>query len=353
MGIGAALAAAIIWAVASTMLARQMRRVDTLSASFLRTFSALLFFAVAIFALDVERDFARMRATDLLQFLGTGVVTLAIGENLYAAAVSMIGLARAFTMVVGLYNLMAFVLAALLLGEEVTWRIVFGALLVVLGVYLVALYGRARTSPLARPTAASSAAGNAPYGWRRLPSLRGAGRRPPAIAAPPNPQNDEPPLAARPSLEVRLLLVGVLPSSFALGVGLALLTGLTWAASAVWLRSVSEGFDAAAVGAARLPAATTVLGVSLLAQRASTLRRGAVSRRQLALLGVSGVLGQGVASILFIFSLGEIGAGRTVVLFSTAPLFALPLGMLFLHERITWWVVGGTALAMAGVALLA
>jgi drug/metabolite transporter (DMT)-like permease len=96
-----------------------------------------------------------------------------------------------------------------------------------------------------------------------------------------------------------------------------------------------------------------VLGVSLLAQRASSLRRGTVSRRQLAILGVSGVLGQGVASILFIFSLGEIGAGRTVVLFSTAPLFALPLGMLFLRERITWWVVGGTALAMAGVVLLA
>ena len=353
MGIGAALAAAITWAVASTMLARQMRHVDTLSASFLRTSFALLFFAVVIFALDVERNFARMSATDILQFLGTGVVTLAIGENLYAAAVSMIGLARAFMLAVGLYNLMAFVLAALLLGEEITWRIVLGALLVVLGVCLVALYGRARAFPPARPTAPSSATTSARFEWRRLPFLRGADRPSPPIAASPAPPTHESLVAARAPLEVRLLLVGTLPSSFALGVGLALITGLAWASSAVWLSSVSEGFDAAAVGAARLPAATMVLGVSILAQRASSLRGGTVSRRQLAILGVSGVLGQGVASILFIFSLGEIGAGRTVVLFSTAPLFALPMGMLFLHERITWWVVGGTVLAMAGVVLLA
>lgn len=256
MGIGAALAAAIAWVVASTILARQVRRVDTLSASFLRTLFALLFFAVAIFALDAEQDFARMRATDILQFLGTGVVTLAIGENLYAAAVSMIGLARAFTLVVGLYNLMAFVLAALLLGEEVTWRIVLGALLVVLGVYLVALYGRVRTPPIAPATAASSATSNARPGRRRWPPLRPAApradARAPGTAAPPDPLTNEPLLTVRPPMEVHLLLVGALPSSFALGVVLALLTGLTWAGSAVWLRSVSEGFDAAAVGAARL-----------------------------------------------------------------------------------------------------
>jgi len=40
------------------------------------------------------------------------------------------------------------------------------------------------------------------------------------------------------------------------------------------------------------------------------------------------------------------------VLSSTAPLFALPLGLIFLGERVTRSALAGTALAVTGVALI-
>jgi len=40
------------------------------------------------------------------------------------------------------------------------------------------------------------------------------------------------------------------------------------------------------------------------------------------------------------------------VLSSTAPLFALPLGLIFLGERISRGALLGTALAVVGVAML-
>ncbi len=134
---------------------------------------------------------------------------------------------------------------------------------------------------------------------------------------------------------------------------MAVAAGLVWGAAAVWLADVAEGFNATAVGLARLPAAAGLLMVAAWMDQGSSVRRRAVSRRTMWILVASGILAQGVASILFILALVEIGAGQSVVLFSTAPLIALPLGAIFLRERITVWVAVGTVLAVVGIALIA
>jgi drug/metabolite transporter (DMT)-like permease len=40
------------------------------------------------------------------------------------------------------------------------------------------------------------------------------------------------------------------------------------------------------------------------------------------------------------------------VLSSTAPLFALPLGVIFLGERVSGWTVAGAVLAVGGIVVL-
>ena len=65
--------------------------------------------------------------------------------------------------------------------------------------------------------------------------------------------------------------------------------------------------------------------------------------RNTAALAAAGVLGIGIGSLFYVFAVQEAGAGRTAVLTSTQPLFALPLAVLFLREKITPKVVLGTA----------
>jgi drug/metabolite transporter (DMT)-like permease len=119
------------------------------------------------------------------------------------------------------------------------------------------------------------------------------------------------------------------------------------------LAEVAEGFDAAAVGLVRLPAAAGLLLVAAMMERGSSLRRRVVSRRTMWMMAGSGIFAQGVASILFILALIDIGAGQTVVLFSTAPLIALPLGAIFLRENVTVWVAIGSVIALIGIAFIA
>jgi drug/metabolite transporter (DMT)-like permease len=338
VGIAAALGAAGCWALGSTLLASQGGRVDTLTMSALRNAWAILFFVPVVFITGGQHDIASMSATDILQLIGVGILVLAVAEVLYTAAVAVIGMSRAFTTTIGLYNLTAYGLAILLLDETLTLQLAIGSVLVLVGVYLVALYGRegggaARTggwSALRRPR----------DWWRRssLPSIlseSGEGAAPPVVP------------------EARLPFIGSVPRVFWLGVLFAVGTGLTWGAANVWLQHASSGFDAGAAGAVRLPIAALILVAAVSVQPDSTLMRRAVPRRSMALLAVSGILTQGLATLFFIIALGEIGSGQSAVLFSTSPLWALPLGAIFLREHITVWVAVGAAISTGGIALIA
>ena len=331
VGFAAALGSAVAWALSSTLVASQSGRLDSLSITAVRSLWTLLFFVVALFALGAAGDLSRMTATDYLQIAGTGLCSQAVAETLYVVAITTLGMSRAFTISIGMYALFAYLLAWSLLDEPITWRIAVGSMLVIAGVVLVALYGRAGTTP--------------PGTRRRRPPIAG-GSVPPA---------GDPPESA--SLAATLPLVALTAASIrqhrgAVGVLLATGTGLFWAISAVWLRSASEGFDAASVGLVRMAATVPILLLAAGLWRRTALRRGHFTRRQVGILALAGTFGIGLGSLFFIYALSQIGAGRTSILWATAPLFALPMGALFLRERITRWVVIGTAVAVVGVALL-
>jgi drug/metabolite transporter (DMT)-like permease len=58
------------------------------------------------------------------------------------------------------------------------------------------------------------------------------------------------------------------------------------------------------------------------------------------------------SSVLFVASLKYAGVAVGSVLSATAPVFALPLGVLFLGERISRATIAGVLLALSGVVVL-
>ena len=58
------------------------------------------------------------------------------------------------------------------------------------------------------------------------------------------------------------------------------------------------------------------------------------------------------SSVLFVASLKYAGVAIGAVLSATAPLFAIPLGVLFLGERVTLATVLGAVIAVAGIVVL-
>jgi drug/metabolite transporter (DMT)-like permease len=67
---------------------------------------------------------------------------------------------------------------------------------------------------------------------------------------------------------------------------------------------------------------------------------------------MAGILGTGIGSVLFIYAVEDLGAARTAFLTTSAPVFALPMGMIFLRERLTPRIILGTLLTIAGIWLV-
>ena len=346
LGIGLAIASAAIWALSSTLLASQTTRVDTITISALRAFWAVPFFAVALVASGATDKVLEISISDFVQILGQGLIGPTIGDTLYVAAIATLGMTRAFTLTTALFTLLAYVWSAIFLGESVSWQVGLGSLLVIAGVYLVAVYGRPGKTP-GREHIGIGRRWRWPM-WRHRPIAEGGGRQP----DPPD-TSITPETGAPGTRVMRLPLYGTLPASFQLGLILALVVGVMWSASSVWLRDISADYDASAVGMVRVPMIAGILLVAAWLVRDSGVRRWNISLRSHIVLALSGIFGTGLTTLFFIIALQRIGAGQTAVLFATSPLFALPMGYLFLREQITIWVAVGTGIAVVGIVLLA
>ena len=138
--------------------------------------------------------------------------------------------------------------------------------------------------------------------------------------------------------------------SLRVGVALALVTSLLWGLGTVLMRPPMEQLTPVQANAVRMPFVAAVLyGLRVLP---SGERLAQISRRTLAIVAATGILGMGVGSYMFLYSLQTIGPTKTVTLTATSPVFGLALGALFLGERLTLRVAAGTVACLGGVWLV-
>ena len=367
MGLAAAIAAAAVWAISVVLMASQATKIDLLSMSALRLAAASLFFVVILLPLGAEADLGRMSASVVWQLIGTGVLNLALGDTLYVGAIVMLGVSFAYTVSLGLFALFSFALSVIFLDESVGWETAVGSALVLAGVYVVSLYGRAPAAETFSPETFSPEAGfsrsaapaaSEDLAMAPLPQTSVRADQPSTVAladGAPTVLMGRGPRESGPGAPVTGLAETLrrwMPGGVAGGLLLIVLAALAWAGGTVWMREVGEGFDATAVEVVRIPSAMITMGAIVYLSPRSALRRRAVPRRSQWVLALAGITGAGVGSLLFIVAVQEIGAGETAVVSSLSPLFALPLAAIFLGERITVWLLVGVALAVGGIVLL-
>lgn len=152
------------------------------------------------------------------------------------------------------------------------------------------------------------------------------------------------------------LIVGARPSEpdrpghFWLGLAAAQGASVSWAVGVILLKVPLDTVDATTAQAVRLPLA----GLALFATPWVWGSLGTVRAAGPPLLGMLAILAvlTVASSVLFVAGVKYAGVGVGTVLSSTAPMFAIPLGTLFLGERITGTAALGTVITVAGVAVL-
>lgn len=134
------------------------------------------------------------------------------------------------------------------------------------------------------------------------------------------------------------------------GVWTAVVASVAWAVSTVMMKTPLHEIEPLTAQAIRLPLASALLWLTPWTWGAGTALRAA-GRGPLVRIGVLSVI-TAASSVLFVASLKYAGVAIGSVLSATAPLFALPLGVIFLGERVSVWTVLGALVAVAGIVVL-
>ena len=75
-------------------------------------------------------------------------------------------------------------------------------------------------------------------------------------------------------------------------------------------------------------------------------------KRTVKIIAIAGLFGMGLGSLLYVSTVKFVGAAVTSVIGSLSPLFALPISIIFLKERITRVAMIGVAVTITGVILV-
>ncbi len=134
------------------------------------------------------------------------------------------------------------------------------------------------------------------------------------------------------------------------GVGLALLVAIFFAIGAILLQVGVEDVSPIDGNFVRVAfGSVAFIPMFLIAKQ-----RGMPTppKRTVKIISVAGLLGMGLGSLLYVSTIKFVGASITSVLGSLSPLFALPISMVFLKERITRVAMLGVVATIAGVILV-
>ncbi|MDE2696205.1 MAG: DMT family transporter [Chloroflexota bacterium] len=311
MGEAAALTAAMGWAVASIALTSVSVRLPALVVGGLQSsFASVILVAILIGSGQFE-DLTTASATTLLAVVTSGIVGFAVAEPVYVRTLSILGMQRTYPVAMGLFILFSTTGGVLILGERFTVGLVIGGVLIIGGAYLIAAFRQEQLIHAQEPA----------------PTFAGAG----------GPRTATAPVA----LWAR--------SRRLQGYALLLAVPVLWTTATIVLAGAGDHVGPIPAAGLRVPVGAALLMALLLLTRRRELESAVRRRRDMITIAGAGIAGIVIASLLFVYALFDAGAARTAVLTSTSPLFAIPLAIVFLGERLTRYVLLGTALSVVGI----
>ena len=287
-----ALLSALLWAVSSVLFTVGAKRLHVVPLNLIRCLVSTAFFWALLPFYGGFEALAAIPPTAWLWLIVSVLTLLVVGDTLYFRSMDLAGVSWAMP-VSNSSPLWAILLAALFVGEPLTWTLLAGTVLVVLGIVLVS-----------RPAGKASQGG--PVDWR----------------------------------------------SRRTGLLMALVVSVLWAIGLVALKPATEGIHSVVANSVRQPlGALIMLGLNLAQGRWRDFR-GLDTKSWMVIL-VASLVGTGIGTLFFVMAIQMAGAGRTAVLTATSPLMAIPFSMMWLQERPTRWTLAGTLLATVGIVLVA
>jgi DME family drug/metabolite transporter len=289
----AALGAALSWTISAMLYRKALQQTKPISANIVRlscTSAILLVFLVAIAKLGVPTS---LQPEIVALAAISGVIGLGLGDTLYMVSLKLIGVTRAvpITCTYPLFNL---VWAIFLIGEKVTLPLVLGAVIIVLGIWLLS---------------------------HEKENHKEEGQN-------------------------KLLFKGI---------AAALATAVLWSVSIAMMdmavKNTPSPDDAFVINTIRVATiAALLLALSPMIDRERNFLR--MKRTTVAILIIGGIIALGIGWFFLAYSFVTIPESQAVPISSTTPLFSTLVGVTLLREKVTARNVIGSIVIVVGIFLV-
>jgi drug/metabolite transporter (DMT)-like permease len=293
LGAGIALLTSLAWSISSILLKLVAGKIDSLSINTLRTLVGSIILFTFIFTTGRLEIFFHLPLNSFVYVIFSGLLAMGIGDTMYIKSIALLDVSIAFPLSQVSFILLAVLAAILFLDEPFTWITVVGAVLVILGIYLM-----------------TSSRGRTPA---------------PSGKKPINPKG------------LIFILVAI----------------IAWTGATILLKIGVIGVDPFIAASLRISASAIVLLVVILSRPGKgTVALWQIGWKYLGLIATAGLLTYGVAAVGYVTAIQLIGAGKTVLLTAIAPLFALPFSILILKEKPTRFTLLGVIVSVVGIWLV-
>ncbi len=293
LGSLSALGSALVWGLGNVCIKTQSGKMPPLALNAFRSAFGSLFFLMAVFLAGKQGELLAFDILPLAALALTVLFGFIASDTLFFKSMEHAGISRVFPIMAS-YPIFTVFLARLFLDEALTWPMLVGALLLVIG---AGLLGSQEPSPPGENSVSSD---------RDLKK----------------------------------------------GIALAVVSSACWGVAAVLLKVGVRGGDPLPASAL-LAWGTSLVLLAFPIPWARMLSLARDDFRFLGMVAVAGFFGgTGLAALLYVVAVDMVGAGRASVLTSTSPLFTAAIAVLFLHEAVTRRVTLGTILTVVGVSLV-
>ena len=348
MGLGelSALLAAFTIAISGVLNKYLIRRMTPVSLNTTRTTAAAIFLVALFFAAGRAADAPFTDKGGLLLVVAGGLITTLLGDTLFLRLLKTVDVARTATMAQAMLTLLMVGTGALILDEEVTFFTLVGALLVVLGIYLLGGPPRRKGPIEARWAGLRSIAFLlvVVLFWVTGLTLMREGLR------------DIDPITGNAARMV------VIASSLLMALGFSHGSNLgAGVSSHAWARKMAQpnvSMTSGPAGDAGRHSYTKSGAVQARGQghsaygRVLHLRGAHVDRSAILLGAISGSLSLGLGTTLMFFAFQKAGIAVTIVLLNAQLLLLAPLSMIVLKERLNPKSLVGILVTVGGIIIV-
>ncbi|MEM2099168.1 MAG: DMT family transporter [Candidatus Bathyarchaeia archaeon] len=291
----AALGAAVSWAVAPILYRYALVKLNPISANIVRCASNAVILFLILLLFGKAENIASLPIASLFLIIASGVIGLGVGDTLYMVGLNAVGIARAVPLA-STYPLFSLIWATLLLGEIVTVPGILGAVVILLGIWL--LSKEKETVPV---------------------EVTGK--------------------------HVRLGVIASLTTALAWSISITL---MNFAVSMAHVNSLDANY---AVVTTRIAVVAVFLLVfsPVLDKKRTFLK---VNRGTIITLCAGGLVANGIGWLLMNYGLLNALEAQVVPISSTTPLFSALAGFLLFHEKLTASKTLGSILVVVGISLI-